>query len=391
MAKWAFVTHILYQPAFEPAASWKGKMGDSIDGSSKAAQGALSTDPDPASRSGAPIGASVVNFDGKTDSGQDGSAGITTSDAPLMQTNGSSQNGIHFATMADDPVANDPEEPEAQPRLGLLKRWLGFGSGSGDDGYSAGDSTSHTVEDRRRHSLLNLRDMRVEDVAIPKADIVAVPSTINQPDLVAVFRESGMTRLPVYQGTLDTPTGMVHLKDFALKHGWNGMTRFSLKALLRPLLFVPPSMPIGVLLQKMQSERRHMALVIDEYGGVDGLVTIEDLIEQIIGEIEDEHDVDEDAMWSQEPSGSWLALAKAPLEEFEQETGTSLTDVDSVDEEEIDTLGGLVFMLSGRVPTRGEVVQHPDGHEFEVIEADPRRIKRLRVRLNAHPPADAET
>ncbi|NIZ10227.1 HlyC/CorC family transporter [Pseudooceanicola sp. HF7] len=293
--------------------------------------------------------------------------------------------------MADDSVANDPEEPEAQPRLGLLKRWLGFGSGSGDDGYSAGDSTSHTVEDRRRHSLLNLRDMRVEDVAIPKADIVAVPSTINQPDLVAVFRESGMTRLPVYQGTLDTPTGMVHLKDFALKHGWNGMTRFSLKALLRPLLFVPPSMPIGVLLQKMQSERRHMALVIDEYGGVDGLVTIEDLIEQIIGEIEDEHDVDEDAMWSQEPSGSWLALAKAPLEEFEQETGTSLTDVDSVDEEEIDTLGGLVFMLSGRVPTRGEVVQHPDGHEFEVIEADPRRIKRLRVRLNAHPPADAET
>ena len=124
-----------------------------------------------------------------------------------------------------------------------------------------------------------------------------------------------------------------------------------------------------------------MALVIDEYGGVDGLVTIEDLIEQVIGEIEDEHDVEEDALWTQEKSGAWLVLAKAPLEEFEAETGVNLTADESVDEEEIDTLGGLVFMLSGRVPARGEVVEHPAGHEFEVIDADPRRIKRLRVRL----------
>lgn len=235
---------------------------------------------------------------------------------------------------------------------------------------------------RPTHGMVNLRRMRVEDVSVPKADIVAVPSTITRDDLVKVFRETGMTRVPVFQGTLDTPIGMIHLKDFALRHGFNGSGgRFSTKALLRPLLFVPPSMPIGVLLQKMQTERRHMALVIDEYGGVDGLVTIEDLIEQVIGQIEDEHDVDEDALWTREKAGSWLVLAKAPLEEFAAEIGVDLTADESVDEEEIDTLGGLVFMLSGRVPARGEVVEHPDGHEFEVIDADPRRIKRLRVRL----------
>ena len=236
-------------------------------------------------------------------------------------------------------------------------------------------------EDRSTRGMMNLRRMRVDDVAIPKADIVAVPATADLDELVAVFKESGMTRLPVYDGTLDTPVGMAHLKDLALEYGFNGTTdNFDLAALLRPLLFVPPSMSIGVLLTKMQAERRHMALVIDEYGGVDGLVTIEDLIEQVIGEIEDEHDVDEGKFWSIEKPGTYLALAKTPLEEFEAEIGHSLTDHDDVDEEEIDTLGGLVFMLSGRVPARGEVVLHPDGPEFEVIDADPRRIKRLRVR-----------
>ncbi|MEX0338680.1 MAG: transporter associated domain-containing protein, partial [Arenibacterium sp.] len=168
----------------------------------------------------------------------------------------------------------------------------------------------------------------------------------------------------------------------ALTHGFNGgSTAFDLESMLRPLLYVPPSMPIGVLLAKMQTERRHMALVIDEYGGVDGLLTIEDLIEQVVGEIEDEHDTDEDQTWFKEKSCQYVALAKTPLDEFEAEIGFSLTAHEEVDEEEIDTLGGLVFMLSGRVPTRGEVVAHPDGTEFEVIDADPRRIKRLRVRL----------
>ncbi|MEI4231431.1 hemolysin family protein [Roseovarius sp. D22-M7] len=228
----------------------------------------------------------------------------------------------------------------------------------------------------------NLRHMAVEDVAIPKAEIVSVSVDLGLDELVHVFRDSGMTRLPVYEGTLDTPIGMIHLKDFALKHGFNGnTTEFSLRQMLRPLLFVPPSMPIGVLLQKMQAERRHMALVIDEYGGVDGLVTIEDLIEQVVGEIEDEHDIDEGTYWTEEKPGCYVALAKTPLEEFETEIGQSLTDVDEVDEEEIDTIGGLVFMLLGRVPVRGEVIEHPSGPVIEVIEADPRRIKRVRVRL----------
>jgi len=230
------------------------------------------------------------------------------------------------------------------------------------------------------HGMINLRRMRVDDVAIPKADIVAVPITISLEELVGVFKDSGLTRLPVFDGTLDTPIGFAHLKDLALTHGFNGKPQnFDLTAMLRPLLFVPPSMTIGVLLTKMQAERRHMALVIDEYGGTDGLVTIEDLIEQVIGEIEDEHDQDEDKFWSEEKPGTYLALAKTPLEDFEAEIGRSLTDHDEVDEEEIDTLGGLVFMLSGRVPARGEVVIHPEGTEFEVIDADPRRIKRLRV------------
>ena len=229
--------------------------------------------------------------------------------------------------------------------------------------------------------LGNLRAMRVEDVAIPRVEITAVPVDIGLDGLVDVFRESGNTRLPVYDGTLDAPLGLIHLKDFALSHGFNGHrdADFDLQALLRPLLYAPPSMPIGVLLQKMQSDRSHMALVIDEYGGVDGLVTIEDLIEQVIGEIEDEHDTDDEALWSEEKPGCYLAAARTPVDEFEEAIGLKLVDED--EEEEIDTLGGLIFMLAGRVPARGEVVPHPSGAQFEVVDADPRRIKRMRVRL----------
>ena len=233
--------------------------------------------------------------------------------------------------------------------------------------------------------LLNLRRMQLEDVSVPKAEIVAVPVDIKMEDLVKVFRESGLTRLPVYSGTLDNPLGMVHLKDFALVHGFNGGGgRFSLRKMLRPLLFAPPSMPIGVLLQKMQSQRMHLALVIDEYGGVDGLVTIEDLIEQVIGEIEDEHDVEEDQLWSLEKPGCYLVQAKTPLDEFQTEIGVRLVEDE---EEEIETLGGLVFRMAGRVPARGEMLPHPAGPEFEIIDADPRRIKRMRVRI---PTADGD-
>lgn len=228
--------------------------------------------------------------------------------------------------------------------------------------------------------LLNLRRMRVADVAIPKAEIIAVPVDIDVAGLVGVFRESGLTRLPVYDGTLDSPVGMIHLKDFALEHGFNGVgSNFDLKAMLRPLIFAPPSMPIGVLMTKMQSDRMHMALVIDEYGGVDGLVTIEDLIEQVVGEIEDEHDTAEEGYWTQESEGCWIVQARAPLDEFETLVGRRL--VDDEDIEEVDTVGGLVFMLAGRVPARGEIIHHPAGPDFEVVDADPRRIKRLRMRV----------
>ncbi|GHD99821.1 conjugation transfer protein [Defluviimonas sp. 20V17] len=235
--------------------------------------------------------------------------------------------------------------------------------------------------------ISNLRRLRVDDVAIPKAEITAVPVEIGKEALVEVFREHGFSRLPVYKGTLDKPLGLVLLKDLALTYGFgNSGGRFSLRKLLRPVLYAPPSMPVGVLLQKMQKERVHMALVIDEYGGVDGLVTIEDLIETVIGEIEDEHDDTSDTYWQLEKPGAYIVQARAPLDEFEAETGLDLS-VEGEDEEEVDTLGGLVFLMCGRVPARGEVIRHESGAEFEVIDADPRRIKRLRVRLPGSAPA----
>lgn len=230
------------------------------------------------------------------------------------------------------------------------------------------------------HGVGNLRKMRVDDVAIPKAEITAVPVTISMDDLVATFKESGFSRLPVYKGTLDNPQGLVHLKDLALQYAFvETKPKFSLAKMLRPLLYVPPSMTLGVLLQKMQAERIHMALIIDEYGGVDGLVTIEDLIEQVIGEIDDEHDEAEDKLWVLEKPGQYLVEARAPLEEFEAEIGMRLADEE--DGEEIDTMGGLLFMLAGHVPTKGEVITDEGGTIYEIVEADPRRVRRLRVRL----------
>ncbi|MFO1142123.1 MAG: hemolysin family protein [Amaricoccus sp.] len=237
-------------------------------------------------------------------------------------------------------------------------------------------------------NLRNLRRIRVDDVAVPRAEIVAVSEHATLDEIVAVFQSSASSRLPVYAETLDQPVGLVHLKDLALKYGFGAQTRdFDLQALIRPLLYAPPSMPIGVLLQKMQSARIHMALVIDEYGGVDGLVTIEDLLEQIVGDIEDEHDEDEGELWSREGPGVYLAQARMDLDDFERAAGIRLVDPEQA--EEVDTLGGLVIRLAGRLPARGEVVAHPDGHEFEVVDADARRIKRLRVRLKAGADAPA--
>ena len=275
------------------------------------------------------------------------------------------------------------DEDSEDQRSGFFGRIMGALSPT-EDGAPAPEraaATSAGGATLQVPGMMNLRRLRVEDVMVPKAEIVSVAIETSKSDLVEVFRESGLSRLPVFDGTLDSPVGLVHLKDFSLTHGFNGKgERYSLKKLLRPLLYAPPSMPIGVLLQKMQTERTHMALVIDEYGGVDGLVTIEDLIEQVIGEIEDEHDLEEGALWVKESAGSFVAEARAPLDEFEADAGLRLRGFDP-DDEEIDTLGGLVVLIAGHVPARGEVIPHPGGAEFEVVDADPRRIKRLRVRL----------
>jgi len=245
--------------------------------------------------------------------------------------------------------------------------------------------TNKNFEDSKSGSndeVGNLLRLSVEDVSIPKADIVAVQDTISKSELFETFKETALTRLPVYENTLDSPLGFVHFKDFILKSNSNhDGSPFLVKNILRTLLFVPPSMSLGVLLAKMQAERTHMALVIDEYGGVDGLVTIEDLIEQVVGDIEDEHDEENQKDWLLEKPGQYLATAKTSLRDFKEETGLDLTNEASIDAEEIDTFGGLVFILAGRVPVRGEIVPHPHGMEFEIVEADPRRVKKLRLRL----------
>ncbi len=229
-------------------------------------------------------------------------------------------------------------------------------------------------------NLHNLQTRRIDEIAVPKADIVAIPVDASLDELVEAFKTSTLTRLPVYGETLDEPLGLIHLKDLALRHGFGRGNGFDLKKLIRPLLYAPPSMPIAVLLQKMQSERIHMALVIDEYGGVDGLITIEDLLEQIVGEIVDEHDEEENELWVEESPGVYLASARAMLQDIEAAAGVDLLPDDL--DEEIDTLGGIVVMLAGRVPVSGEVICDAQGNEFEVIEADPRKIKRLRVNFS---------
>ncbi len=285
---------------------------------------------------------------------------------------GSSTDESGAATARTD----NSEEPAGRGFFGRLME--AFSPADTPDTPSLATAASPVVQVVATHGMSNLRRLRVDDVAIPKVEIVAVPLDIGRDALVEVFREHGFSRLPVYKGSLDHPQGLILLKDLALQYGFGAAGRFSLRKMLRPVLYAPPSMPVGVLLQKMQRERVHMALVIDEYGGVDGLVTIEDLIETVIGEIEDEHDEEEDILWKEEKPGVFLAQATAPLDEFETALGIGLRLTE--DDRDIDTLGGLVMIRTGRIPVRGEIVPHESGVEFEVVDADPRRIKRLRVR-----------
>jgi CBS domain containing-hemolysin-like protein len=211
---------------------------------------------------------------------------------------------------------------------------------------------------------------------VPRVDIVALDVETPFSEVVKSLVEQGHSRVPVYRETLDDVIGFVHVKDTLAPVVEGRQTK--LPPLLRKVLFVAPSVPILDLLVQMRQARTHIAMVVDEFGGIDGLVTIEDLIEEIVGEIEDEHDVADGPRVVERPDGSVIADARTPIETLEQHQSVRLRLAG--DQEEVDTLGGLVSALAGRVPKRGEVILHPSGIEFEVLEGDPRRIKRLRVR-----------
>jgi CBS domain containing-hemolysin-like protein len=232
-------------------------------------------------------------------------------------------------------------------------------------------------------NLLKFGELKVGDVMVPRADIVAVEEQTSLRKLIEDMRSEQHSRLPVYRETLDDPIGLVHVKDvlslvaFA-EDGSMRLPDVPIWKIRRNLLFVPASMPALDLLLKMQTTHMHLALVIDEYGGTDGLVSIEDLVEEIVGDIDDEHDVAEAPQLKTLPDGSYEVDARLDLEDFREQTGIELSP--EGDNEDVDTLGGLVAALLGRLPERGEIVRDPSGLEFEVLEADPRRVKRLRLR-----------
>ncbi len=225
-------------------------------------------------------------------------------------------------------------------------------------------------------NILKGHDRTAADVMVQRVDIVALDVETPFPDVTKYLIEQGHSRVPVYRETLDDVIGFVHVKDVLAPVVERRETK--LTPLLRKLLFVAPSLPILDMLVQMRQARTHIAMVVDEFGGIDGLVTIEDLIEEIVGEIEDEHDVAAGPHLTERADGTLIADARTPIEALEERQGIRLRPVG--DQEEVDTLGGLVSTLAGRVPMRGEVIAHPSGIEFEVLEGDPRRIKRLRVR-----------
>ena len=224
-------------------------------------------------------------------------------------------------------------------------------------------------------NILNLHGLTVYDIMIPRADIVAVDLGTSLTDLVRIMSEEAHSRIPVYRETLDDIAGMVHIKD--LLACWNSESQVILSDIVRSVLFVAPSMPILELLLQMRVSRLHLALVVDEFGGIDGMVTIEDLVEEIVGEIEDEHDEDYTPRMIERADGTLEADARVPIKDFEDRLGEFLSIEER--EEDIDTLGGLVFFLAGRVPSRGEIIPHASGFDFEVLDADPRRIRRIRI------------
>ena len=225
-------------------------------------------------------------------------------------------------------------------------------------------------------NVLRLRETTADDVMVPRADIVAMRLDATFEQALQQIRVDGHSRLPVYREQLDDIAGMIHIKDVFAYVG--RPEEFSLQAILRRPLLVAPQIPVLDLLWQMRQARMHLALVVDEYGGIDGLVTIEDLVETIVGDISDEHDEVEGPLMTERADGSLDVNARLPIEAFEQRFGPILTEDER--EADVDTVGGLVFTLAGRVPTRGEVLRHSSGLEFRVLDADPRRVRRLRIR-----------
>jgi len=290
--------------------------------------------------------------------------------------------------MSEDPSSRRPREngdAEEPSLLALLRRVLP-GSRRTDDPVR--EALEELIEERENAessidhherlllgNILHLRDVTAYDVMVPSADIAAVEVGTTPQEVAAKVARCGHSRLPVYRETLDDVVGMVHIKDLlpVLATGAQGQ----LAKLVRRVLFVSPAIRVLDLLLEMRLNRTHMALVVDEYGGIDGLVTIEDVVEQIVGEIEDEHDFETVAEMQVADDGTVLADARVSLEDFEGRFGSRFSEEEK---EDTDTLGGVVFRVLGRVPLRGELVEHPSGIVFEVVDADPRRIRRLRVR-----------
>lgn len=252
--------------------------------------------------------------------------------------------------------------------------------GTPPDATAASDARTLDRHERALLSnVLKLRGATANDVMVPRADIIALPVGLTFSQAMSAIQREGHSRYPVYQGHLDDVLGMVHIKDIIAAMGREG--DFTLRAVLRKPLFVVPSMPVLDLLLRMRQERMHLALVVDEYGGIDGLVTIEDVVETIVGDIADEHDEEGAPQIIERGEGVYELDARTPIEDFEEKLGEVLT----LEERgaDIDTVGGLVFTLAERVPARGEIFSHPSGLEFRVLDADARRIRRLRVRRPA--------
>lgn len=241
----------------------------------------------------------------------------------------------------------------------------------------APESDTPISEDQRvlLANILKLRDKTVADVMVPRVDIVGIAADTPLDEVVRLIQTEAHSRYPIYRESLDDVIGMIHIKDVLAY--WGTAKKFNLRDILRRVVFVAPTLPVLDMLLDMRRSRTHMALVVDEFGGTDGLLTIEDLVEEIVGDIDDEYDVDAEPTLTKRPDGSLDADARVSLEHFETVVGEILAPEERG---EIDTLGGLVIDLLGRVPIRGELVKHPSGMEIEVLEADPRRVRRLRIR-----------